>query len=107
MGVLKLKPHKLYYLDLQESPVDSDGDKHELQAVLRYCCECDLVPAGSAREIQFDDGIVDTYSYTIYLPASCREFKHGDRIVVDHFGKEKEFIVKGFQRYQLQCKLWV
>lgn len=107
MGVLDMKPHCLFYWDLQESQVDSNGDKHEVQPVLKFCCRCDLKPAGTAREIQFEDGIVDTYSYTIYLPASCRDFKHGDEIVVRHYDKERHFTVKGFQRYQLQCKIWV
>ena len=66
-----------------------------------------MEPAGAANVIQFEDGIEERYSYTIYLPANCRKFKRGDKIVVTHFDSETEFIVKGFHRYQLQSKIWV
>ena len=107
MGVLKLKPHRLAYWQMTDGCVDENGDPHEGEKTLVDCCECDLKPAGSANEIQFEDGVVESYSYTIYLPSNCRDFNRGDVIVVDHFNKRTEFVVKGFQRYQLQCKIWV
>lgn len=52
------------------------------------------------------------YSYTIYLPKKTREFVTGEKVRVSFFGdgtlqEKKEFSVKGFHRYQHQCKMWV
>lgn len=107
MGVLKMKPHRLAYWQITDGYVDENGDNHEGQKTLVDCCECDMVPAGAANEITFEDGVADTYSYTIYLPADCPKFHRGDKIVVTHFDSQTEFTVKGFHRYQLQCKIWV
>ena len=60
------------------------------------------------NEKEFEDGIVRSYSYTVYLRANCRTFMIGDRIKIHLLeGIEREFSVKGFHRYQLQCKIWV
>ncbi|WP_154328248.1 hypothetical protein [Sodaliphilus pleomorphus] len=107
MGVLKMKPHRLAYWLMTDGYVDENGDPHEGERTLVDYCECDLKPAGSANVIQFEDGVAESYSYTIYLPANSRKFKRGDKIVVTYFDLQTEFIVKGFQRYQLQCKIWV
>lgn len=107
MGVLKLKPHRLAYWQTTDGYVDENGDPHEGSSQLVDCCRCDMVPAGPSNVIQFEDGIEERYSYTIYLPKNCRKFSRGDKIVVTHFDSRSEFIVKGFHRYQHQCKIWV
>lgn len=107
MGVLKFMPHRLAYWETTDGYVDENGDPHEGTSRLVEYCKCDMEPAGAANVIQFEDGIEERYSYTIYLPANCRKFKRGDKIVVTHFDSETEFIVKGFHRYQLQSKIWV
>lgn len=107
MGILNLKPHRLSYWEASDGYVDENGDPHDGASLLVDYCKCDMVPAGQANVIQFEDGIQERYSYTIYLPANCRKFKRGDKIVVTHFDSETEFIVKGFHRYQLQSKIWV
>lgn len=68
-----------------------------------------LFLAGKANVITIPDGSAKNYSYTIYnLPRACRDFEYGDKIRVKLFGNEvKEFVVLGFHRYQLQCKIWV
>lgn len=108
MSVIRLYPHRLQYLVSKDGYEDSNGDYHEGETNWEGCIECDAVPAGKASEKEFDDGIVRSYSYTVYLRANCRTFMIGDRIKIHLLeGVEREFSVKGFHRYQKQCKLWV
>lgn len=107
MGVLELNKHSVLTYEATEGYVDENGDPHEGVETPSVSYKCDIVPAGAENEITFEDGEIDKFSYTIYLPHDCRDFKRGERIRVRHFDKEKEFLVKGFQRYQLQAKLWV
>ena len=88
---------------------NEDGDliKGEDTWVENYI-PCNIVPAGKANEITLPDGTVETYSYTIHTNTNCREFKCGERVRLHILGGEGvEKKVKGFQRYQLQCKIWV
>lgn len=109
MAVLELKPHRLSYLVTSPGYEDDNGDYHEGTSRWEGDIECDAVPAsGSANEITFDDGTAHKYSYTVYLPVSCKDFSVGERVRIRHLGNvEREYSVKGFQRWQLQCKLWV
>ena len=114
MAVLDFAAHYLGYLDsLSEGYTDrKTGDYVDgKEKWIDDYCRCDIVPAGQANQIPIPDGQVETYSYTIYnLPRSCREFKYGDRIRVKMYGSDddvREFTVKGFHRYQMQCKIWV
>ena len=65
--------------------------------------------AGESDEREFEDGIIRKYSYEVCnIPANCRAFTIGDRVKISLLGGiEREFEVKGFHRYQLQCKIWV
>lgn len=107
MGVLELKKYCILSYSATDGYIDENGDPQEgiLEPSVSY--KCDIVPAGGDNQITFGDGEVDYYSYTIYLPADCREFRRGEKIFLKRFDVEKEYIVKGFQRYQLQAKLWV
>lgn len=113
MAVLDFAAHTLDYLAVIEGHVDrATGDYIDGSEEWIECyCKCDIVPAGKANEIAIPDGQVDTYSYIIYnLPRSCRTFKYGDKIRIKFYGSNsevREFYVKGFHRYQMQCKLWV
>jgi len=114
MAVLDFAAHILCYLSSDsEGHVDREtGDYVDgKEKWIDNYCRCDIVPAGQANQISIPDGQVETYSYTIYnLPRSCREFKYGDRIRVKMYGNDddvREFTVKGFHRYQMQCKIWV
>lgn len=112
MSVLDFSPHTLEYLVRGEGHTNEDGDyiKGTDTWIADYC-KCDTVPAGKADTIVTVDGQVEPYSYTIYnLPRNCRKFKYGDRIRIKFFGYDdetQEFTVKGFHRYQHQCKMWV
>lgn len=109
MAVLTLKPHRLQYKVITEGYEDANGDYFEGREYWEGCIPCDAVPAnGKSNEIKFEDGKVKEYSYTVYLGKNVRNFSIGE-IVRIHFlgGVCREFDVKGFQRWQMQCKLWV
>lgn len=110
MAVLKIKPHRLSYLVTSPGYEDENGDYHEGESHWsEESIRCDAVPAtGEAAEREFEDGVVRKYSYTAYLPADCPDFEIGDRVKLHLLGGvERVFEVKGFQRWQLQCKMWV
>lgn len=109
MAVLSLKPHILEYQVIKEGYEDANGDYHQGESEWKGHIECDAIPASSkSNEIKFEDGSVKHYSYTIYLKSNVREFQIGEKVRITLYGGIKRaFIVKGFQRYQLQAKLWV
>lgn len=108
MAVLNPKPHRLTYLVTEPGHEDTDGDYHPGESRWEGDIPCDAVPAGKATEREFEDGVVRSYSYTVYLPSDSRTFTTGDRVKVSLLGGiERKFTVKGFHRYQHQCKLWV
>ena len=107
MAVLVMKKHRLSYLVRDNGYEDENGDYHEGSSEWRGYIPCNAVPAGKAAERTFEDGVVRAYSYTINLEAEV-DFCIGDRVKIEFLnGESREFGVKGFHRYQLQCKLWV
>lgn len=113
MAVLDFAAHTLDY------QIKGGGHKDRLTGdyitepdtwIERYC-KCDIVPNGKADTIALPDGQFEQYQYTIYnLPRNCRKFEYGDKVRVRMFDSDddvREFSVKGFHRYQLQCKMWV
>lgn len=113
MAVLDFAAHSFGYYQPDVWGDDGNGGN---KIVSEGCwiddyCMCDCVPAGKANTITIPDGQVEPYSYTVYnLPTWCKEFKYGDRVRIKLFGAAndvREFTVKGFHRYQLQCKIWV
>lgn len=108
MAVLEFKPKRLSYLVSENGYEDENGDYHSGESRWEGEIECGTVPAGKANEIKFDDGTVKVYSYTVYLPSDCRDFEIGDRVRIKALdGRDREFEVISFHRYQLQCKMWV
>lgn len=128
MAVLQLKPHRLSYLVEEGGYTDTNGDYHKGTSFWEGNIRCDAVPAGASNEIQFEDGVTRRYSYTIYLPKNCRSFVTGEKVRLSlsaarvrvangklriansrlrTLSKEIEYEVKGFHRYQMQCKLWL
>lgn len=107
MAVLNRNPHRLSYLVSEPGYEDGNGDYHCGENRWEGNIPCDAVPDGKAEERTFEDGVTRAYSYTVHLPSGCRDFVIGDRIrIVFPGGIEREFEVKGFHRYQKQCKLW-
>ena len=115
MGVFRVKPHMLYLLAREAGEVDDAGDYTEGAASEMAVGACAAVPAGAANEVTLPDGTVDTYSYTLYLDPFVHELAHGDTVRIDLFaadgsgegGSGRVYKVKGFHRYQHQCKVWV
>ena len=109
MSVLNFTPYYLYTSTEAPGYVDSEGNKHVGVATYSKYIKCDVVPAGQANQKDFGDGILQTYAYTIYVyDKNCRNFSLGEKIKFEKDGgMSKEFIVKGFHRYQHQCKIWI
>lgn len=108
MAVIDFKPCSLSYLVANPGYEDDNGDYHEGTFVWEGDIECGIVPAGEANELKFEDGSVKVYSYTVTLPYDCKQFSVDDRVRIRMLdGQYREFSVKGFHRYQLQCKLWI
>lgn len=108
MAVIDFKPCRLSYLVASDGREDDNGDYLPGEESWEGDIECGMVPAGKANEIKFDDGTVKVYSYAVTLPSDCREFDVGERVRILMLGGQyREFEVKGFHRYQLQCKMWV
>lgn len=108
MSVLEFKPHRLEYLVTSPGYEDEEGNYHPGESTWEGDIECDAVPSGKSEEMTFEDGIVRKYSYTVYLPNNCKDFAIGDRVRISLLGEVKrEFEVKGFHRWQHQCKIWV
>jgi len=108
MGILSMKAYFLEYLRETSGYYDEHGDYVQGSHEWVDLGKCDAVPAGRNNTIQLPDGVTDTFSFTISnLPRNCREFHKGERIRLTALGREKiELEVKGFARYQLQCKIW-
>ena len=107
-----MKPHILSVLTKSEEYEDENGDFHAGKETWVEVCRCDAVPAGQANKITTPDGMELQYAYTIYLPKGTREFHTGEKVRISFFGngtldEKKDFSVKGFHRYQHQCKMWV
>nr|DAK96502.1 MAG TPA: hypothetical protein [Caudoviricetes sp.] len=108
MAVANRNPHRLQYLVAVPGYEDENGNYHAGSSEWKGSIPCDAVPSGKAEERKFEDGVVRSYSYTVCLPSNCHTFTIGDRVKIMLLGGiEREFEVKGFHRYQLQCKIWV
>lgn len=109
MAVLDFAAYRLSYLEMTPGYEDDNGDYHPGSQTWEGDIKCNLVPAGEANEIKYEDGRTFIYSYSVTnLPRTCRNFKVGDRVRIKMLdGEWQNFSVKGFHRYQLQCKMWV
>lgn len=108
MSVLKLKPHKIQLYLQGEKYRDENGDWVVSDETLINEECCDVVSSGKANERTFEDGQRKTYSYTIYLDKNCQEYHIGDHVkLLLSTSEAYDFIVLGFERYQMQAKLWV
>lgn len=108
MAVLSLKPYNLEYLVKSDGYEDTNGDYHSGTCSWAGNIPCDIVPSGGkANEIQFEDGKSFRYSYIVYMDKDVREFNIGEIVRISNRHMTKIFEVKGFQRYQLQSKIWV
>lgn len=107
MAIIGFRESWLEYSTQSPAAYDENGDlvggSHEWTGHI----SCDVAVSGGAAEITLPNGVVTRYSYTLNLDRDCREFRYGDRIRLHVLGYEGvELTVKGFHRYQLQCRLW-
>ena len=109
MAVLNMSPCILCTSVTTGGYVDANGNKHPGVTTYSDYIKCDVVPAGQASQRDFGDGVLQTYSYTIYVyDKHCRDFALGEKIKFRKNGNlSGGFIVKGFHRYQHQCKIWI
>lgn len=108
MSLLDFHESKLYRQNKTDGYVDENGDYHPSESSWEFVCKCDAVPAGEAAKVITQDGQIETYSYVIYnIPGRTKKFEYGDTIKLVHIGDETAILkVKGFHRYQYQCKIW-
>ncbi len=108
MSLLSFHASKLYRQTRADAFTDDDGNYHQGESKWEFCCDCDVVPAGEANKVVIQDGSIDYYSYEVHnLPVGIKKFEYGDFIKLLILGEEEVIIkVKGFHRYQLQCKIW-
>lgn len=108
MSLLNFYASKLYRQKKGESYTDDDGNYHPGKNEWEYCCECDVVPAGASNKVAIPDGSVDYYTYDVYnIPVGIKSFEYGEFIKLELLGGKEEILkVKGFHRYQYQCKIW-
>jgi hypothetical protein len=110
MAVLNMKPHVAWVCQSTGNSVDEDGNTIFGTDEWIELSKCDVVPAGQANKIPYGDGETTTYAYTVYLPVTCRDLSVGERLRLQPFGgdvSETVHLVKGFHRYQHQCKAWI
>ena len=108
MAILGFKEYRLEYLQEGVGHYDENGIYHLGQDIWVSVGRCDAVPAGRNNIIQLPDGSTESFSFTIgNLNPRGREFKYGERIRLTVLGQEHiNLTVKGFARYQHQCKIW-
>ena len=107
MGVLDLKAYRLEFFAEGSGHRDENGEWVSEPSGWKCVGPCDAIPAGKNNTIQLPDGLFDTFSYTIRnLPVGCREFVAGEKIRLSGPGMSVVLEVKGFARYQHQCKIW-
>ena len=108
MAVVKVKPDHLSYLVPGNGYEDKDGNYHTVEGNWEGSIRCDAVTSGKASARKFEDGVIRADSYEVTLPRDSRDFSIGDRVrILFYGGVEREFEVKGFDRKQHQCKIWV
>ena len=109
MAILDFEAYNLELLEEGTGYYDENGDYHFAESQWINIGKCNAVPAGRNNVINLPDGSMETFSFTIHLhdPRS-REFKYGERIrLTTVFGSEQiGLVVKGFARYQHQCKIF-
>ena len=112
MPILDFEAYKLSYYVESEGHYDEEDGHYEAAEGRWVCCgRCNAVPAGRNNLIGLPDGdgrqVMFSYTIILHNPAS-REFMYGEKIRLTTIrGMEtKELTVKGFARYQHQCKIY-
>jgi hypothetical protein len=109
MGVFNRTPCFLHTSTTTGGYVDENGNRHKGETNYVKYIRCDVVPAGAAETRDFGDGKTVSYSYSVWIyDLNCRHIDAGEKVKLEKNGQlSKEFVVKGFHRYQTYCILWV
>lgn len=108
MPVLDFKPHEFCYSVVTKGDFDENGyytgDTIEWSEPVKVNA---VQNEGAELIHNYADGEDIQYTYTIYLEKNCKDFVKGEKVRLNYYGKQVELTVKGFKRFQHQCKLWV
>lgn len=111
MAILDFRANELYFEQVEDGYYDKRGDWHEGAHEWVFVCKCGSQPADSQNPtipLPDGNGEVTVYNQILHLPSNCREFLYGERVkVAINGGTERVYSVVGFQRGQLQCKLYI
>lgn len=108
MALVNTRPHRLSFLRTSPGFEDDNGDWHIGIDQWSAPVNCMATPAGAANRMTFADGMTTYYSYEIsLLPRDIDFIKVGDKVKLTTPDGEIVYEVKGFHRFQLQCKIWV
>ena len=111
MAILDFRKNDLYFEEVTDGYYDKRGIWHEGSREWVFVCKCGSQPADSRNPtipLPNDNGELTVYNYVLHLPNNCREFQYGERVrVAINGGTERVYSVVGFQRGQLQCKLYI
>jgi hypothetical protein len=110
MAVLRFKTEFIEKADVPQGTIETNGDYTPGESPTWSEKEkCDAVlNNGPSEQIRIDDGTAIYFSYTIYLSPKCQSYAIGDKVrITFRDASTKEYIVKGVERRQLQCKLYV
>lgn len=107
MAVVELKPYSICPLIVEEGYENEMGDFVPGYTFWGEDIACDIVSSGKANEMVFEDGEKKTYTFVVYMAPDVRDFLLGETVRLTMGCDEHEMTVKGFRRYQHQCKLWV
>lgn len=111
MGVLDFNAYELEYFVEGQGTYDENGDYQKSEGEWVSVGRCNAVPAGRNNLIALPDGngTQTLFSFTIILhDPKSREFLYGERIRLTTIGQMevRNLTVKGFARYQHQCKIY-
>lgn len=109
MAVLKLYDKTFQWAVEADSYEDSNGDIIIGSPSWSDGIKCEIAHSGGNATItHYEDGKQIGYSHVVYLKPDAPDFYYGQHVRVVKDGMILvESDVKGFMRYQLQCKIWL
>ena len=109
MAILNFRPHTLWVEKIFGGYYDKMGDWHQGESKWIAIGDVGSQPADTRNPtVPIPDGQVVVYDYVLHLPADCEEFLYGQRVKISLYGDtERIYSVVGFQRLQLQSKLYI
>ena len=108
MGILDFEAYWLEYQQEEtEGYYDDNGDYHPGEEVWLPFGRVNAAPPSGPNTITLPDGHTDTFSFSIHIHnPRCRAFLHGEKIrLTNAYGEKYELTVKGFMRYQTECRI--